>query len=82
MVPQILQDLNAAVTKAVTVMGSSKVLIDGFKGLLDAAKEEAIANGATEEELAPIADLSTALEGASDELAASVEANTTPAPAA
>ena len=68
--------LTAEVNKAVTVEKSAKALIDGFNDRLKSAVDAALANGATAEELQPLTDLGTALDGASDDLATSVTANT------
>ena len=71
-----LSDEIAAVEKANTVMGSATVLISGFQARLDAAVSEALANGATAEQLQPLSDLSVELGASADALAAAVVANT------
>lgn len=71
-----LSDEIAAVEKAKTVMDSAAVLIGGFQARLDAAVSEALANGATAEQLQPLSDLSVELGSSADALAAAVEANT------
>lgn len=72
--------LTAAVNKATTVEKSAEALINGFGDRLTAAVNEALANGATPEELQPLTDLGTALDAESDALAAAVQANTPAAP--
>jgi hypothetical protein len=76
MANKTIEDLTAQVTKATTVEKSAELLINGFQSRLDAAVAAAIANGATAEELAPLTELSTAMEAESDALAAAVSANT------
>jgi len=71
-----IDQLTAAVTKAVTVETSAQALIEGFGARLQAAIDTALANGATAEELAPLSELGTALDTESDALAAAVAANT------
>lgn len=71
-----IADTRDTIARATTVMASAKALIDGFKARLQAAKDEALANGATEEELAPLqAEIDTFDEHA-DDLAAAVQENT------
>lgn len=74
--PQVIDDLTAQVTANTTVVESAITLINGIQGRIDAAVTAAIANGATAEQLAPLADLSTALKSEDDKLAAAVTANT------
>lgn len=69
-------NVTADVTQATTVQRSAIVLINGIAGRIDAAVKEALANGATAEELVPLSTLSDELEAATTELAAAVEANT------
>jgi len=73
---QILNDVDAAVTRATTVQASAAALIRGFSARLQAAKEEALKNGATEAELAPFATLDDALNASVDDLASAVSENT------
>lgn len=73
---QALLDLEAAVTKAETVMESATTLISGIPSMIDAAVQAALANGATAEELAPLAQLSADVSAKADALAAAVTANT------
>lgn len=76
MANQTLVDLEAAVAKTVTVVGSAKTLIDGIAERIQAAVNEAIAGGASAEDLVGIQDEIDALHSSADSLAASVEANT------
>lgn len=71
-----LSDEIAAVEKAKTVMDSAAVLIGGIQARIDGAVSEALANGATAEQLQPLSDLSVELGSSADALAAAVEANT------
>lgn len=80
--PQVIDDLTAQVTANTTVVESAIALINGIPVLIDTAVKAAIANGATAEQLAPLADLSANLKSEDDKLAAAVVANTPAAPAA
>jgi hypothetical protein len=71
----ILGELATEVSETVTVMQSATVLINGFSTKLQTAIAAALANGATEVELAPLSDLKTALDVSSNELSAAVAAN-------
>jgi hypothetical protein len=71
-----VEDVKTKVTRATTVMTSAQNLIDGFKALLDKAVADALANGATAEELVPLTDLSNTMDTEATALAASVVANT------
>ena len=71
----ILGELATEVSETVTVMQSETVLINGFSTKLQTAIAAALANGATEVELAPLSDLKTALDVSSNELSAAVAAN-------
>jgi len=73
-----LTNLTDDITRATTVARSATVLINGVQTRIDAAVAAAIANGATEEQLKPVSDLSDALEAETNALAAAVEANTPP----
>jgi hypothetical protein len=75
MASQILADLTTSVGNARGAMQSATILIDGFQAKLDAAVAAAIANGATAEELAPLTELSAALEADSQALSAAVAKN-------
>lgn len=71
-----LSDEIAIVEKTNGVVKSATVLISGFQSKLDEAVTDAIANGATAEQLQPLSDLSLELEASTDALAAAVAANT------
>jgi len=71
----VLAKLQAQVDKTIGVEKSAKTLIDGIVPRIQAAVDAAIANGATEEELAPVQAEVDVLTASSDELAASVAAN-------
>jgi hypothetical protein len=75
MKPQIEQ-LKTEVARVTTVNASAVTLINGISARIQKAVDEALANGATAEELAPLTDLNTALSTASTELSAAVVANT------
>jgi hypothetical protein len=81
MANKIIADLTAEVAADRTVMGSATILINGFQTRLDAAIAAAIANGASEAEVAPLADLSAGLAQDRTALASAVSANTQPTPA-
>jgi hypothetical protein len=72
----ILDDLTAQITRATTVAESAKTLIDGIGQRVTDAVAAAIANGATAEELAPVAELATALDAEATALEQAVIANT------
>lgn len=75
----ILDDLRAAVTRNTEVDQSAIVLINGIAGKVEAAVTAALANGATEAELAPIVEVVAAFRASNEELAAAVAAGTTAA---
>lgn len=65
------------------VIESATVVILGFAARVDAAIAQALANGATEAELAPLSAVVDETEAAANALAAAVAANPgTPAPPA
>jgi hypothetical protein len=72
----ILTELDATVTKAVTVMASATVLIKGIAARIQAAIDAALLNGATAAELAPVQAEVAALNVSADDLAAAVSENT------
>ena len=72
----ILAALEAEVAEAPTVMASATALIEGFVGRIQAAVDAALANGATEAELAPVQAEVDALHASAELLAAAVVANT------
>lgn len=71
----VLESLRAQVEQTVGVMESATALVNGFTARLQAAVDQALENGATEAELAPVQAEVDALKGASDALAAAVAAN-------
>ena len=71
-----LAALEAEVAEATTVMASATALIEGFVGRIQAAVDAALANGATEAELAPVQAEVDALHASAELLAAAVVANT------
>jgi len=75
-VPQVLVDLDAAVTNATTVQSGAAILIWGFATRLQAAIDAALANGATAEQLEPVKAEVTALNAGAADLAAAVAENT------
>jgi hypothetical protein len=72
----ILADLDAEVTRATSVQAAAAALLRGITGRLDAAVAAAIANGATEAELAPVTAEVAALRSSTDDLTAAVLENT------
>jgi len=66
----------AEITAALTVFDSAIVYIHSVPGLLEAAVAQALANGATEAELAPLSDLVTALRAKEQETIDALAANT------
>lgn len=77
---QILADLQAEVTKDVSVMGSATTLINGFAARVQAAVDAAIAGGASAADLAPVQAEVDALRAGATDLATAVAANTPPTP--
>ncbi len=73
---EIIAALTAQVTKATTVEKSAQTLIEGISTRIADAVAAAIANGATADQLKPVADLGTALDAESDALQTAVTANT------
>lgn len=73
---QILADLDKAVTNATTVEASAAMLIRGIGARIAAAVDQAIANGATAEELAPVNAEVDALNASATDLSAAVSENT------
>lgn len=76
MAAQILAQLDAQVTAAVTVMASATTLIKGIAARVQTAVDAAIANGATAAELAPVQAEVDALAASSNDLASAVSENT------
>lgn len=75
MAKAVIDDVVAATVKAQGAMLSATALINGFSDKLKQAIADALENGATAEELAPLSDLDDQLNASSDELAAAVAAN-------
>lgn len=71
----ILGVLSEQVTLTEGVIDSAVVLINGIGARISAAVDAAIANGATEAELAPFTALEAELEAKTNELSAAVAAN-------
>ena len=82
MVNPIINTLTDEVTQIIGVAQSATALINGFQTRLEAAIAAALANGATEGELAPLTDLEAALETERVALANAVAANPGPTPLA
>ncbi len=76
MASPILANLTAQVAQNVAVEASAKLLIDGIATRVQAAVDAALANGASEAEMAPVQAEVDAMNASSMELAASVAANT------
>jgi hypothetical protein len=74
--PKLLADLETSVTNATTVQASAALLIRGIPTRLQTAVDAALANGATEKELAPVQAEIDALNLAAADLADAVVANT------
>lgn len=71
----VLDDLKAQVEATIAVEASAVALINGIAARITAAVQDAIANGATAEQLAPVTDEVAALKTQTDALAAAVAAN-------
>jgi len=78
MASPILDQLTTQVTNTTTVEQSAITLINGIQARIDAAVQQALANGATADQLQPISDLSNAMEAQTDALAAAIQANPGP----
>jgi len=76
----VIQNLIDQVNKTTSVMDSAIALVNGINTRIQEAVDQAIANGATKEELEPLFNLKDEIQNKTDALAAAVEANTTPAP--
>lgn len=72
----ILEDLKAQVAKSTEVEASAVILIEGIANRIQTAVDAAIANGATAEELAPVAAEVEALRTSAAALSDAVAANT------
>ena len=75
-----LQALLDETTDVETVLDSAVTFITGVPALIDAAVKQAVANGATADELKPLAQLSTDLKTKADAVKAAIAANTPAAP--
>lgn len=75
MVNPILGVMIDEVTQTRGVMASATALINGFSGKLAQAIAQALENGATAEELAPLTELEASLESERMALAEAVAAN-------
>jgi len=64
------------ITNATTVEDSAVAFINGVPGLVQAAVDAALANGATAAQLQPVTDLGAQLQAKSDALQAAIVANT------
>ncbi len=76
MAGQPLTDLVTEVGEEITIMKSASALIRGFGQRLADAVAEALANGATPEELVPLTDLKAELDSTGNDLASAVSENT------
>jgi len=74
--PQVLDDLAAQVKVNTDVEASAALALNGVAGRIQAAVDEALANGATAEQLAPVTDEVNALKASADALASAVARNT------
>lgn len=72
----VLEQLRQQVESANGAMASATVLINGIAARIEADVQAALANGASEAELAPFAATVESLRNATDELGAAVQANT------
>lgn len=76
-------DLQALLDETTDVEGaldSAVTFIGGVPGLIDAAVQKALANGATAEELKPLGQLSTDLKAKSAAIRDAIAANNPPPP--
>ncbi len=72
----VLDDTIAQIAAATTVEASATAFILGVPALIQTAVAEALANGATEAQLAPLTDLNAQLKAKSEALQAALTANT------
>jgi hypothetical protein len=76
--PPVKDTLDALASEVSNTIGaeeSAVVVLDGIAARIKTAVAEAVANGATAEQLAPITDEVAALTAAREKLAAAVAAN-------
>lgn len=76
MASPVIDAVISEMTNATTVEDSAIAFINGVPGMIAAAVAAALENGATAEQLQPVADLGTALQAKSDALQAALTANT------
>lgn len=76
----VLQSLSDQVSATRGVLKSADVFVKGVPALVQSAVDQALANGATADELAPLTDLVTALKTDSDQLTADIAANSPQSP--
>lgn len=74
----ILAELEATVRNTNGVIDSAIAFVNGVPGLIQAAVEQALANGATAEELAPFTVLEADLEAKATDLANAIASNPSP----
>jgi hypothetical protein len=74
----IIDALTAQVTRAEGIEESAVITINGIAQRIADAVAAALANGATAEQLQPVADLGTALDSESTVLADAIAANQPP----
>lgn len=71
-----LQALLDETTDVESVLDSATTFITGVPALIDAAVQKAVGNGATEEQLKPLSQLSADLKTKADAVKAAIAANT------
>jgi hypothetical protein len=74
----VLDALKTQVEKTVGALQSGTVFINGMQARFQAAVAEALKNGATEAELAPVTDEIAAMATETDNFAAAIAANPLP----
>jgi hypothetical protein len=73
---QEIEKLRTQVARDTDVKASAVILLNGIAARIKTAVDQAIANGATAEELVPLTELNSTLQTSTDSLAAAVQANT------
>lgn len=73
---EIIQDMIDEATQDVSVMGGAATVINGIDQLVKDAVTKALDNGATADQLAPFADVTTALASQRTALATAIAART------
>jgi hypothetical protein len=76
--PQIIADMTAEASKLMDAAASAVVVLNGIDALIEAAEAKILENGATEEQLRPLADLQSLLMSSQSSLAAAVAARVPP----